>query len=101
MSRWLADVLARVRELARKGRVRFTHKSLCELAALDLGLDEDDCCDVLIHLAARDFSGRTLSTISDEWMYVFRPSISGVRIYIKIILRSACIIVSFHEERHP
>lgn len=40
MPRWLHNVLARVRELASAGKVRFTHKALRELVGLDLGLDQ-------------------------------------------------------------
>ena len=44
--RWLPVVLARIHELAVARKVRFTIKALEELAALDLGLDEDDACHV-------------------------------------------------------
>jgi len=98
MPRWLENVLARVRELASDGKVSFTHKALRELADLDLGLDEDDCCDVLKDLATSDSAGRIRSTITGEWMYVFKPTVTGTRLYLKLILRSNCIVISFHEE---
>lgn len=98
MPRWLENVLARVRVLASAGKVSFTHKALRELADLDLGLDEDDCCGVLKELATTDSTGRIRSTITGEWMYVFKPTVTGTRLYLKLILRDNCIVISFHEE---
>ncbi len=98
MPRWLQNVLTRVRRLASAGKVRFTHKALRELVDLDLGLDQDDCCDVLKRLTATDSAGRIRSAISGEWMYVFKPTVTGTRLYLKLILRGDCIIISFHEE---
>ena len=98
MPRWLQNVLARVRELASAGKVRFTHKALRELAILELGLDQDDACDVLKKLKATDSAGRIRSANSGEWMYVFQPTLTGTRLYLKLILRGDCIIISFHEE---
>ena len=98
MPRWVQLVLARVHLLARAGQVRFTHKALRELAALDLGLDQDDCCDVLKELTATDSAGRTRSAITGEWMYVFKTTVTGTQLYLKLILRADCIIISFHEE---
>src|SRR2546427_7588264 len=94
MPRWLQTVLARIREDARAGRVRFTHKALRELTALELGLDLDDCCDVLDKLGASDFAGRVKSLITSEWMYVFKPMVTGTRLHLKLILRRECIIIS-------
>ena len=36
-------------------------KALWELAALDLGLDEEDACHVLANLSTRDFVERVVS----------------------------------------
>ena len=33
-----------------------------------------------------------------EWMYVFSPSLAGVILYVKVIVRDDCIVVSFHED---
>src|SRR5436309_2710145 len=98
MPRWLKDVLARIRELASNRKVRFTHKALRELATLDLGLDEDDCCSILTGLTATDSAGRVRSVITGEWMHVFKPTVTETRLYLKLILRRNCIISSFHEE---
>ena len=78
--------------------VRFTHKALRELSALDLGLDEDDCCALLSELTAADSAGRIKSAITGEWMFVFKPTVIGTRLYLKLILRGNCIIISLHEE---
>jgi hypothetical protein len=98
MQRWLQDVFARIRDLASNHEVLFTHKALRELAALDLGLDEDDRCCILAGLTATDSAGRIRSVITGEWMYVFKPTVTRTRIYLKLILRRNCIIISFHEE---
>ena len=98
MPRWLKGVLTRIHGLAEARKVRFTHKALQEMATLSLGLDEDDCCEVLQRLSAADFADRIESEITGEWMYVFKPKVAGTDLYVKLILRSNCIIVSFHEE---
>ena len=54
MPRWLPWVLTRIRRLAAQRRILFTHKALRELSALELGLDEDDVCDVLMRLGHRE-----------------------------------------------
>jgi hypothetical protein len=96
--RWLPKVLARIHELASQGRVRLTLKALRELLALDLGLDEEDACHVLAGLAAGDFVERLVSRKTGEWMYVFKPEVGGGVVYVKLILRSDCVVISFHEE---
>lgn len=98
MSRWVSRALARVRALAAQRKVRFTHKALRELAALDLGLDEDDACRVLAGLTAREAVRRLVSSGTGEWMYVFRSRIAGVPVYLKLVVREECVVVSFHEE---
>ena len=80
--RWLPAVLARIRELA----------------ALDIGLDEEDACDVLASLARADFVARVRSRGTGEWMYVFKPTIGSDLMYVKVILRAECVVISFHEE---
>ena len=98
MPRWLPKVLTRIRELATARRVHFTLKARRELASLGAGLDEDDACDGLAKLAAEDSAGRLLSEVTGEWMYLFKPTLADVRLYVKVILRSDCIVVSFHED---
>lgn len=98
MNAALPEVLARIQALASQGRVRFTMKALRELAALDLGLDEENACHVLANLAASEFVERLVSNKTAEWMYVFRPRVGGVVVYVKLVLRSDCVVISFHEE---
>ena len=96
--RWLPTVLARIRTLAKAGCVRFTYKALRELAQLGLGLDEDDACDILAGLKAADFAERLLSEHTAEWMYVFKPVVAGTLLYLKVVVRSDCVIISLHED---
>jgi hypothetical protein len=98
MPRWLPRVLTRIRELAGVRQVLFTLKARRELAALDSGLDEEDACDFIAELKAEDSAGRLASAVTGEWMYVFKPILAGGVLYVKLILRNDCIVVSFHED---
>ena len=98
MPRWLQGVLRRVRALAAEGKVRFTHKALCELAELDFGLDDRDACRILAGLTAGDAVGRTASEHTGEWLHVFKPRVAGTVVYVKLVLRADCVVVSFHRE---
>ncbi|MCG8556634.1 MAG: type II toxin-antitoxin system MqsR family toxin [Proteobacteria bacterium] len=98
MPHWLPGVLARIKDLAASRRVRFTLKALRELALLEHGLDQDDACDVLIRLTASDSAGRLASKTTGEWMYLFKPKLVGTVLYVKVIVRNDCIVVSFHED---
>jgi hypothetical protein len=97
--RWLSGVLARIHELAAHRRVHFTLKALQELAGLDIGLDGEDACDVLGKLKASEFLERLRSRSTGEAMYVFRPDVGGSPIYVKMILRMNCVVISFHEDK--
>lgn len=96
MPSWLPRVRRRIRNLAIAGRVRFTLKALQELA--ELALDWDDALDVLRRLSDEDAQGRLRSVDTGEWMYIFKPTIGGLRLYLKVIVRDDCIVVSFHED---
>jgi hypothetical protein len=96
MPRWLEKVIARIHELAARGAVRLTYKALREAALLDLALD--DVVDVIGRLRGRDSAGRLLSETTGEWMYVFKPDVVEHVIYVKLILRADCVVVSFHED---
>ncbi len=97
---WLSGALRRIRELAAGRRVRFTHKAFEEIAGLDLELDEEDACDILAGLERRESAGRRVSETTGEWMYIFKATRGGVRLYVKLILRGDCVVVSFHEDEH-
>jgi hypothetical protein len=96
MPRWLPRILARLHRLAAQRRVRFTIKALQELRALDL--DADDAVDVLRGLVPGDSAGRLVSTGTGEWMYVFTPRVGVATVYLKLVVRADCIVISFHEE---
>lgn len=81
-----------------RGLVRFTLKSLTELAALDTGLDESDVCHVLTHLEANDAIARFRSSSTNEWMYVFKPEVGSTVLYLKVIVRTSCIVISCHDD---
>jgi hypothetical protein len=98
MPRWLRSVLIRIHDLAAQRRVRFTLKARIELAEISLGLDAEDARDVLGSLSARDFIGRLISDRTGEWLYVFKPRVFGMTVYVKLVLRNQCVIVSFHED---
>jgi hypothetical protein len=97
--RWLPRILNRIRYLAVHRRVHFTLKALRELGELDLGLDEEDVCDCLAALTAEESAGRLLSSVTREWMYIFASSLGGTPLYVKLIVRDDCIVVSFHEDQ--
>ena len=54
--------------------------------------------EILVGLAAADSAGRLLSARTGEWMYVFKPRVAEMLVYVKLVLRADCIVVSFHEE---
>ena len=53
---------------------------------------------MLASLTAEDCAGRKRSATTGEWMYVFKPEIAGSVLYIKVILRTNCVLISFHED---
>ena len=96
--RWLSKLLPRIRELAATRRVLFTLKARRELAGLALGLDEEDACHVLANLTAEESVGRIESALTGEWLYVFKPVLARTVLYVKLIVRNDCVVVSFHED---
>ena len=96
--RWLVRVLEEIRRCGLTRSVDFTVKADEELLGLGLALNHDDACDVLARLSIRDFEERTVSTRTGEVMYVFTPRVAGVLLYIKLVLRRRCVLISFHEQ---
>lgn len=96
MPRWPPRVLTRIRALASRGFVRLTYKA--DREAVALGLAVEDVREVVEGLSPTDSAGRLASKVTGEWMYVFKPSVEGRTIYVKIVLREDCVIVSFHED---
>jgi len=31
-------------------------------------------------------------------MYVFKPVVAGTIVYLKLVVRASCVVVSFHED---
>jgi len=44
------------------------------------------------------FGGTVASAATGEWMYLFKPQVSGTILYVKLILRNDCVVISFHED---
>lgn len=93
---WLPAVLRRIAALAGAGRVRITAKAFDELR--ELGCTEEDAVDALMRLRTRDFHQRLQSIHTDEGLYVFKPRVAGFTLYVKLVLRSHCVLISFHED---
>jgi hypothetical protein len=53
---------------------------------------------VLAALEVQDFARRLVSARTREWLYVFKPRVSGRLLYVKVVVREDCIVVSFHDE---
>jgi hypothetical protein len=99
MPRWAASALAAIRDRAARGHVRFTLKSITELAML--GLDEADICEILADIRPSDACSRLRSISTHEWMYVFKPHVGATILYIKVIVRASCIVISCHDDQTP
>jgi hypothetical protein len=96
--RWLVRVLEEIRRCGLMRSVDFTVKADEELLGLGLALNRDDACDILARLSIRDFVERTISTVTGELMYVFTPRVAGISLYVRLILRRRCVVISFHEQ---
>lgn len=92
----MPKVLKRIQDLAAAGKVRLTYKAIREASVL--GSSPEDVRSVLEYLSAEDAAGRLRSRATGEWMYVFKPDIGGQIIYVKVVLREDCLVVSFHED---
>ena len=98
MLRWLPGILARIHELAAERKIRLTGKAFNVLRELRLCLDPEDVRDVLMNLTAAESAGRQVSMATGEWMYIFKPDVGWVPAYVKLVLRSSCVVVPFHED---
>ena len=49
-------------------------------------------------LRVADLRGRVESERTPEWLYVCKPEVGGINLYIKLIVRSECVVISFHED---
>lgn len=98
MGKHLTLEVAKINRLAKEGKIRFTHKALREISRLEMDLDVDDVCSMLQEIKVKYFWEKTRSDKTGEWMYIFKPIVAGITIYLKIIMRSDCIVISFHED---
>jgi hypothetical protein len=96
--KWASRVLAAIHHLARRCQIRFSAKAAGELALLGFGLDEEDAVQVLSTLKLADLVGRVESKHTPEWLYVFKPRVGGITLYVKLIVRGDCVVISFHED---
>lgn len=88
--------LRRTRSAVRSRRVRFTQKAIREIA--ELQFDERDVCDVLLGLQPTDFHSQMTATATPDDLFVFKPRVVTVRLYVKLLLREQCVVISFHED---
>ena len=51
-----------------------------------------------VGLTAADSVGRQRSNSTGEWLYVFKPEVAGSVLYVKVVLRANCVVISFHED---
>jgi MqsR (Motility quorum-sensing regulator) toxin of toxin-antitoxin system len=100
MASWAAAVVRKVRAFAAQRNVRFTRKAFRELGRLEVGIDEDDACYVLSKLVRSDLVCRIMSDKTGEWMYVFKPRLGEIVVWVKVILRSNCVVISFHDDEN-
>ena len=68
------------------------------IEALDPGLAEEDVFAVVARLERHDFTRRLVSEATGEWLYVFKPFVDARPVYVKLVLRGECVLISFHED---
>lgn len=99
MARWKAVALGEIQRLTRAGRVVLTNKARRELDQLAEHLiDEDDLPEILLGLRGPDLVRRVLSRDRQEWLYVFKPEVLELTLYLKVAIRTNCVVISFHED---
>ena len=74
-----------------------TGKALAEAEAL--GCVREDVVSVLAELQVADYHDQIRSHHSGEPMYIFKPWLVEVVVYLKVVLRGDCVVVSFHEDQ--
>jgi hypothetical protein len=76
--------------------VNFTAKARNETAAV--GLQQEDVRDILASLGRGERVERLRSERNGEWLYVFRPRVGPGPLYLKVVLRNGCTLISCHED---
>jgi hypothetical protein len=46
----------------------------------------------------RGLGGEAGVASTGEWMYLFKPLLAETALYVKVILRNECVVISFHED---
>ncbi len=92
----MTQVLRRLQVAAVRLELELTEKACDELAALSLSVV--DACHVIACLTETDFHHRVRSRRGGAPLYVFKPVVAGLRLYIKLVAREAFVVVSFHED---
>lgn len=88
--------LAVVKALISQGKVRTTFSA--RQGALELGLDEQGICAVVLALSDHDFY-KSMTTHSDHrvWQDVYRPTTPAGDVYVKLTVIDDVLVVSFKE----
>lgn len=68
------------------------------MAALEPPAHPDDVMETLEQLGPEDWVGRLTSHSTGEALYVFKPMTLFGLLYVKVVIRNNCVVVSFHEE---
>ena len=97
MPRWLKDVLARIREMRATARFASRIRRSANWPRSISDWTRTIAAKSLEGLTI-DSAGRNRSVITGEWMYMFKPTVGGTLLYLKVIVRGSCIVISFHEE---
>ena len=69
------------------------------LGEFPIAFDVQDACDVLNRLRSVDFDSVSTSIGTGETLYIFKPEVASMRLYVKLLMRAHCVVISFHEDR--
>lgn len=94
--KWYIQRVADLIEAA-PSRVRWTHKARTELQENFPLLLREDAEDALAQLEVRDFDHRLESESTGEEMWVFKTEIGDDSVWVKLIMRDNCVVISFHD----
>lgn len=93
----ILHVLRTIHEAVAEDRVLYTVKARAEMGALCI--DETDAAEILSGLSASDYHQTLHSHSTDEQLWVFKPLLFDEVLYVKVVLRERCVVISLHEDR--